>query len=917
MSPVYDQLMRSARITEKLRFPEIRADSVLRPRLLERLIDGLVEGDGFSRKTTLLAAPAGFGKTCLLGEWARMLLDREPSLGVAWLSLGAEDADPAQFLRDLAAALGALIPDLVITLGELETRRSPLEGRAIIALILNELACANRRVVLALDDYHLAAGPGVDPLFASLLDRLPPIAHVALATRSESGLPLPRLRARGQVAEFRAEDLRFTEEESGTFLRRIVGESVSHEGIAALSSRTEGWVVGLRLAAISLKGRKDAEGFIRSFAGSDRRVLDYLIEDVLAREPETTRDFLYRTSILERLCAPLCEAVAGPGSGRSLHSVERANLFIVPLDDRRAWFRYHRLFAEALRERLSEESPEELPSLHRRASAWLEREGYPEEAVSHALEAGDHESAARLLEALSGPMDEERRSARWLEWARRLPDEVIGSWPVLSVGVGWALLDQGELEMSERRFRDAEHPRGEPRAADASAYESLPASIAVARAYRALAEGDGSAAVSGAEAAIALASPSESRWRTAGFALLGLARLSEGDLVPAEKALVESMDITRRAGRASDSAGIAFLLADLRIALGRLCDAEDAYRSSILQLEGREADLMLAGADLRRGMGEVLLERGRLAEAAAEFEAARACARLYSPVDWRYRLAIAESRLALARGAPGEALETLEEAARFRVRTPLPDLRPGDALRARAWIRLGDAPRALAWAGREGLRADSQPRFLDEYAYATLAKALVARFEADGEGERIRTAVGMLERLVAAAERGARLGNAVEYLAALALARDAEGDGSAALEALKRAVSLAEPEGYALAFIGEGPRMGRLLARLRATSAPGLVRGYVGRLLHAERAARLAPDPLLRGARGTAPLEPLSERELEVLRLLKGELSGPEIARALYISLNTLRTHTRSIFLKLDVNSRRGAVRRAAELGLD
>ena len=407
--------------------------------------------------------------------------------------------------------------------------------------------------------------------------------------------------------------------------------TITEDELASLEQRTEGWIAGLQLAALSLRGRRDTAAFISSFAGSHRFVLDYLVEEVLLRETAEVRDFLMRTSILDELCVSLCEEVAG-GDGRAmLDALERANLFLVPLDDERGWYRYHALFAEALRSRLATERQAEIAALHGRASAWYEREGFPEDAIRHALAARDFGSAARLIELRWHEMDIEYRSAAWLDWARQLPREIIRSRPVLSAGYGWALIDTGDLEASEERFRDAENPAPGMLVADEEQYRSLPSSIAVARAYRALASGDIPGTVDQARRASTLAPAGDHLRRSAATSLLGLALYAEGDLQAADTAMSSCISIARTSGRFAEALGMVFLLAEIEVSLGRLRDAERACADALRLAAEREEPIRHVTADLHRAMSEILLERGDFEAAGEELRIARTRARKPRP----------------------------------------------------------------------------------------------------------------------------------------------------------------------------------------------------------------------------------------------------------------------------------------------
>ena len=481
-------------LATKLYIPPPRAKIVLRPRLIERLNQGLSSGC----KLTLISASAGFGKTTLVSEWIAGC--KRP---VAWLSLDEGDNDPTRFLTYLVAALQTLALSEVegiaanIGAGALAVLQStqPPSTESILTTLLNEIATIQEYFVLVLDDYHMIDSKAVDNALAFLLEHLPPQMHLVIATREDPQLPLSRLRARGQLTELRLTDLRFTPAEAAEFLNQMMGLNLSEEDIAALEARTEGWIAGLQLAALSMQGRSDTAGFIQAFTGSHRFVLDYLVEEVLQHQSEHIRSFLLQTAILDRFCAPLCNAVTEREDGKEMLDVlERSNLFLIPLDDKRQWYRYHHLFADVLQAHLIEAQPEQVSSLHQRASAWYEQNGYPSDAIRHALAAEDFERAAGLIELAWPAMDISYQSAAWLGWVKSLPDKLIRARPVLSVGYAWALLDGGELEACESRLQDAERwletPSNEMIVVDKGLFQSLPATIATARAYRALALGD-------------------------------------------------------------------------------------------------------------------------------------------------------------------------------------------------------------------------------------------------------------------------------------------------------------------------------------------------------------------------------------------------------------------------------------------
>lgn len=916
-------------LTTKLYIPPARPDVAPRPRLVERLNEGLALG----RKLTLVAAPAGFGKTTLVSAWvhsgigsskhdgaeAAVSTCTSPApLGVAWLSLDAEDSEPARFLTYLVMALQTVRPNLGA--GVLAALQSPppppLTG--LLAALLNEIAAAPEPFLLVLDDYHVLDSPPVDAALTFLLDHLPSQGRLVIASREDPDLPLARLRARGQLTELRAAELRFTAAEAADFLNRVMGLGLSEENVFALEARTEGWVAGLQLAALSMRGRQDAAAFIASFSGSHRFVLDYLVEEVLQRQPDRVRRFLLHTAILDRLCGPLCDAVAGQEDGGAmLEALERGNLFVAPLDDQRRWYRYHHLFAEALRARLMAEQPAEVPALHRRASVWCEQHGLPSGAIRHALAAGDFERAAGLIELAWPVMDQSSQSATWLDWATALPDALVRKRPVLSVGYAWALLDSGDLDAGETRLREVEQwlaMTGNPAmpapgmiVVDEAQFRSLPATIASARAYLSQAFGDVPGTVTYASRVLDLLPEEEHLKREQATALLGLAHWANGDLEAAQQTLGGFMTNMRKAGRIPDATAMAFVLAAIKVSLGRLHEAARIYDYSLQLAETLEDPLPAGTSDLHRGLGALYLEWNDPETAARHVRVGEKLGAQAALPGWPHRLCVTQARLKEVQDDLDGALVLLDEAERCYARTPLLDARPIGALKARIWVRQGRMSEALDWVRKRSLSVGDDFSYPQEFEYLTLARVLIARYQSDRAERFIAQALEVLARLLHAAEKGQRTGGVIEILALQALAHQAQDRLPQALAALERALTLAEPEAYVRVFVDEGPLMAALL---REAVKQGVALDYAGALY--------AAFPKTEGGSSAAQplIEPLSERELEVLRLLRTELSGPEIARELVVSLNTLRTHTKNIYSKLGVNSRRSAVLRAGELGL-
>ena len=875
---------------------------VARPRLSERL------SRGAESALTLVSAPAGFGKTTLLAEW----LAAAPADGrsVAWLSLDQRDNDPASFWTYLVAALKTAPGTGAGALSLLQPPEPPSE--AGLVTLLNDLDAISNDVVLVLDDYHVIDARDVQDGMAFLLEHLPPQIHLVIAGRTDPALPLARLRGRGELAEIRAADLRFTPGEAAAYLNGVMGLVLTAADVAALEGRTEGWIAALQLAALSMQGREDVTAFIDGFAGDDRYIVDFLAEEVLQRQPEHVQHFLLQTSILDRLSGPLCDAVTGQDGGKAkLTALERGNLFLVPLDDRRRWYRYHQLFADVLHARLLDEQPDDVPDLHRRASAWYEQNDEPSEAIRHALAAQDFERAADLVELAIPAMRRSRQETAVLGWLELLPDEVVRVRPVLSVGFAGALLAGGEYEGVEARLRDAERwldaPAAEMVVVDDEEFRRLPAEIELYRAAQALVRDDGPGTVRHARRALELSPADEHLGRASAAALMGLAFWASGDLEAGYSGYAECMAGLRRAGHIADTFGCAIALADIRRTQGRLGEAMRTYEQALQRASEQGGPVLRGTADMYVGMSEVHRERDDLPAATQQLLRSQDLGEHLGLPQNRYRWRVAMARIREAEGDLGGALDLLNEAERLYVGDFFPNVRPVPALRARVRVAQGELGEALGWARERGLSVADDLSYLREFEHITLARVLLARYTAERAERSSQEATRLLERLLRAAEEGQRTGSVIEILVLQALAHQARDDIPSALASLRRAVTLAEPEGYVRIFADEGPPMASLL---RAAAKQGITPSYVRRLLAAINKTEDS-TPASQGL-----IEPLSERELDVLRLLGTDLGGPDIARELVVSLNTVRTHTKNIYAKLGVNNRRAAVRRAKELDL-
>ncbi len=913
--------MTRALIATKLYIPKPRRGLVARLRLLERLRRRA------EVRLTLVSAPAGFGKTTLLAEWVEQSPDDDRT--VAWLSLDPTDSEPASFWTYVVTALRTVMPGKFSSALELLTS-SPFPTEHLITTLLNELAAAPGEVCLVLDDYHLVDSHDVSEGVAFFLQHLPPHMHVVLSTRADPDLPLSRWRARGELVEIRAADLRFTSDEVATYLNDVTGLSLASSDVAALEERTEGWIAALQLAALSIQGREDVSSFIARFTGDDRYIVDYLVEEVLAHQPDPVREFLLQSAVLDRLTGPLCDAVTGRADGSDmLMALERANLFIVHLDDRREWYRYHHLFADVLRARLLAEQPELVPLLHQRASQWYERHDLGEEAVSHALAARDFDRAAYLMELAVPAIRVNRQEGILLGWLKALPDDVVRRSPVLSAFYGYMLMVSGDLDAFEPWLDDAERalaaaPDGcALRWAKTEELRTLPATIAVYRASLAQARGDVAGTAEHARRALDLAGPSDHLSRGGATGFLGLVAWAQGDVFTAVKTFTQAVASLHAAGNLVDELSSTVVLADMWLAAGRPSKARRLYEGALRLAEAHGEPVALATADLHVGLSEIDLEGGDLEAAKRHLETAAACAERVSMTESRHRWFVAMGRLIDAEGDPQEAIAFLDKAEQLYRPGFFPDVRPIAAMKARIWIKGGKLSQAADWAQERSMSAPDPAstdqvntddlNYLSEFDHLTLVRLLIAQHRAHPNSATIDQVSRLLDRLQEPAETSGRAGSLLEIRMLQALTHDAQGHRPQALKALVQAfVQAPEPAGYVRLFLDAGAPMTVLL---RGTTHHGVAGDHARRLLRLGGSPE-TEAPASRQHPAPSSAESLSDRELQVLRLLDSQLSGPQIARELFVSHNTVRTHTKHIFTKLDVTSRRAAVLRAREFGL-
>ncbi len=903
-------------LSTKLFIPRPRINLVSRPRLINRL------NAGQDKKLTLIAAPAGFGKTTLLSEW----IPKSPRC-VTWLSLDEGDNSPSRFWMYFIAALQTISPELGRGVQAVVPSLQPHDIESILTVLINEINAFGDLFVHVFDDYHLIDNTEIDRELAYLIDHQPSNLHLIIATRENPQLPLARLRARDQFTELRSADLRFTPSEAAEFLHAM-SLNLSAEDIHALEDRTEGWVAGLQLAALALGAmteHKDAASFIKSFTGTHYFVMDYLIDEVLQQQSEKVQQFLLRTAILDRLCGPLCDAVlldpSTPGQ-ETLEYIERANLFIIPLDNERHWYRYHHLFADLLLQRLGQcQTPEEIAQYHISASEWFEKNGGQAEEFRHLIAAREYGRAAGLAERSWQGMYESFQSAVWLGWVKHLPEELICSRPVLCTQIAWAFMDAHEVDASESRLQDAERclegPSDDMVIVEQELFRSLRARIAFARAYNGQTRRDFLSAIKYADLAYKLIPEENQNLRAQTTAILGASYLINGDLDAACRSMNDWIDNSLKVGNYYYAFAYAMAeKADILTAQGHLREALRTYQQSLELASKHDSGVLRVMAHHYLGMAMLFHEMGDGKAADQHLQKSIGLAGLHTSVDWSYRRCVAQARMKEFAGELEAAIELLDEAKRFYIKTLIPHTRPIDAIKARIYLKQGRLSKAEEWVKEQGLSVDDEPSYLREYEHITLARVLVAESKNQREEFAITKALSLLDRLLKAAKDTKRIGSMLEILVTQALAYQAQENASRALATLERALTLAEPEGYLRMFLDEGAGMVQLL---RQAAGHGILPDYTRKLLSAFDADQQGKEE--ETSRSTSPassslIEPFSQRELEVLRLFKTELSGPEIARELVVALSTVRTHTKSIYSKLNVNSRRAAVKRAIDLGL-
>jgi LuxR family maltose regulon positive regulatory protein len=880
----YNGSMLTPLLATKLYVPRLRPKVVTRPRLIERLTEGL------HRKLTLISAPAGFGKTTLLSEW---VTDSERP--IVWLSLDEADSDPPRFLSYFIAGLRTIAVN--IGEGAMSALQSPQPtiSETILTSLINEVAAIANSFIVVLDDYHVVDSEQINHALAFLIERLPAQMHLVIATREDPDLPLARLRARDQLTELRAADLRLTFSEAAEFLNQTMGLKLSAEDITALETRTEGWVAGLQLAAISMQGQKDASSFIQSFTGSHHFVIDYLVEEVLGRQPDHVQRFLLCTSILDRLCGPLCDALlrdAAPSGQETLEYLEHANLFLLPLDNERRWYRYHHLFADLLRQRLYQRL-EDVTELHTRASQWFEDQGLEVEAFQHAAAAQDMDRAERLIEGGGMPLQFRGASAPILNWLKSLPKTTLDTRPSLWVTFASTLLFGGQHTAVEQTLQAAEVALAATlqgvEADDKS--RDLVGRIASMRATLAVIQHDAETIISQSQRALEYLHPTNLPVRTATTWTLGYAYQLQGNRAAASQAYNEVIDISKSYGNSIYTMAAILNLGQIQEADNQLHLAARTYRR-VIELAGDPPQGMASEAYL--GLARIYYEWNDLDEAE---ELGRQCLQLtrqMETISTSVSYSAFLGRLRLAQEDVSGAIAALDEAEAFVRRHNFLFMLPEVA-----------AVQVLTLLRENNLAAAAH---LARTHNLPLSQAHVDLSQGD-----LSAALAVLEPWGQHVEAKGWPDERLKVMLLQALVHYAQGNKEKTSQLLGAALKLARPGGFIRIFVDEGLQMFRLLSE---AAAQGLMPDYINNILAAFKVEDRRSAGQSHPVSSQSLVEPLSDRELEVLKLLRTELNGPEIARELLVSINTIRTHTKNVYSKLGVNNRRAAVRRAEELNL-
>jgi LuxR family maltose regulon positive regulatory protein len=860
--------------------------------------------EGFERKLTLISAPAGFGKTTLLVDWIH-----RHKIPTAWFSVDKGDNDPLHFLAYVIMGLQSLEAGTGEAALKMLQSPQPPPIEPILINLINDISLISKDFVLILDDYHLVDISPIHDMLAFLLENLPEQMHMIIATRADPPLPLARVRSQNLLTELRAADLSFTDDETVDLFSKNLDMQLSARDIQLIETRTEGWAAGLQLAALSLQGRKDASDFIQGFKGDNRYIADYLTEEVLNRQPEQLRNFLLQTSILERLYGPLCDTVTEQENSRQvLETLDKANLFVIPLDDERCWYRYHHLFGDLLKQRLRSHHKDLVPELHHRASQWLAENGFKNEAVDHAFFAQDYDGAVELIEEIAEIDWDRARESRLLQWFKKLPDEKINANPKLGIFYARELFKSGYMDDTEKRLQAAEQMLETISTGDLNK-AGFRGRIAVIRAYMSTRTGDLSSTIDLSRQALELLPQRDLNWRSVAATLLGMG-YGPGRLVEQQQSFSEAMEISKAAGNIYYHTFAGSCLASALVQGGRLTEAKDFIRQMLNLAIENGIEQTGIGGSLYGNLGMVLCEWGDFNEGIPLIHKGIELSEL-----GRDPVLVAVCQLSLLRALIYQmdfagVLKVMENLNTLAGNFVLPSWISNviSAFNVFGWLGSGNLDTALKWAKESGLSADDEPASLHEVEYIALAHILIAQNKLDEADQ-------LLQRLIRNATTGGRVYVLIEMRLWRVLIFTLKTDTAAALAELKLALSLAEPGGFIMIFVSKGNHVAELLEEILKVkkrdhdpAKAGFSLSYAQKIRSAFKAVK---PPKIEGL-----MDPISERELEVLQLIAAGLSNREIADKLFISLNTVKTHTKNLNSKLDVKSRTQAVARAKELGL-
>jgi len=891
----------------KLFIPATRPELVSRSHLTEQLNRGL------HRKLTLISAPAGFGKTTLVTDWLRSHGDGSSyPFFVAWLSLDEGDNDVVRFLTYLIIVLNrpqGLETEIGVGALQMVQAPQPTPPASILIALINEIAQLSEKIVLVLDDYHLIGARQVHESLNYLIENLPPQLHLVITTREDPPIQIARLRACGQLTEIRAIDLRFTSAETAEFLNRVMRLNLSAVDIATLETRTEGWIAGLQLAAISMQGHKDTSNFINSFSGSNRFVLDYLIEEVLEQQPEDVQNFLLQTSILDRLTGSLCDALTEINDGQTtLETLDQANLFIIPLDNERRWYRYHHLFADLLQQRLKSSPEINIRDLHIRARDWFSKLGMEREALRHSLLAEDFEEAAKLINRLAMEVVQKGEYRTVSDWINSLPDDILQEHPFLWALDVWALRMEGRFEAAETRIAEVEEALKNPAQGASADLEAIKGLINSHKAYIAFIRGNLEETISISWESLDQLPQDMLVIRTLTALYLGVALRYQGNLKEALEIYLNTLPYGKQLVGSSIAVFCFTHLSDLYYDLGELQKSKEMAEQAIqfTNQHTSRPDLPFTG-HAYVCVGRVLRQWGYLTEALEVIQRGVGLCRQWNVADV---LALACNELADINFSLGEkelAQDALQES--LQIYQEFSPWASGlvAAHQVKHSLGFGEIEPAIEWLGGTDLKANSPIDLSRDIEFLTLSRVFIAQNKLD-EG------LVLLERISEVSDEIEKKYTALEAMILQAKALFIREDTEKAMERLEQALTLGEAEEYIQIFVDEGPPMARLLYE---TLSRGNASDYVQQLLAAFPDTEPEQTPLFQAKIAeTEWIEPLSDRELEVLHLIAAGLSRHEIAVQLVLSLNTVKTHARNIYGKLGVNNQMQAVGKARVLGL-